>query len=360
MTEKLLAKTAEKMKRLAEVETLLHDPDLSKNLDRMKALGKELRELERVKELDERLRRVLQSTDEARQILLNHSDEADLVLMAQAEVEELVREKAVVLKDLEKLLVKRDPLDAKNVVVEIRAGTGGAEASLFASDIFRMYTRFAANEGFKAEILAQAATEAGGLREIIFSVSGDGAHGRFKYESGVHRVQRVPATEASGRIHTSAVTVAVLPEAEDVEVKIDPTHIKVDVFRSGGPGGQSVNTTDSAVRVTHVPTGLVVKCQDEKSQLKNKNKAMKILRARLYDLLRKEQQDVAASNRKSQIGSGDRSEKIRTYNFPERRVTDHRIGLTLHRLESILEGDMGEIVETLASKEREAQDAAGA
>ena len=243
----------------------------------------------------------------------------------------------------------KNPNDEKNVIIEIRAGTGGEEAGLFANDLFRMYTRYTENRNWKIEVLSHHATGVGGLKEIIALIHGKGAYSRFKYESGTHRVQRVPTTETQGRVHTSAVTVAVLPEAEEVELHIDPGEIKVDVYRATGPGGQSVNTTDSAVRLTHLPSGLVVTCQDEKSQLKNKNKAMKVLRARLYDRMIQEQNAERSKERKSQIGSGDRSGRIRTYNFSQGRVTDHRIGLTLYRLEDILQGALDEIIDGLTT-----------
>lgn len=251
------------------------------------------------------------------------------------------------------MLLPKDPKDNRNTIVEIRAGTGGEEAALFAADLYRMYVKYAERQEWKVDVMNSNPTGMGGFKEIIFLVEGDDAYGKLKYESGVHRVQRVPVTEASGRIHTSAASVAVLPEAEDVEVDIRPEDLKVDVFRSSGPGGQSVNTTDSAVRITHLPTNTVVTCQDEKSQLKNKNKALKVLKARLLDKAMAEQTAQIARDRKSMVGSGDRSEKIRTYNFPQGRVTDHRIGLTLYRLEDILVGEIDEFVEVLKKKEQE-------
>jgi peptide chain release factor 1 len=269
--------------------------------------------------------------------------------MAREEVRSLTLQKDGLENDLKKLLAPKDPNDEKNVIVEIRAGTGGEEAGLFASDLFRMYNRFAEKKNFKVEIMNHHPTGVGGLKEIIVMIHGKGAYSYLKFESGTHRVQRVPVTETQGRIHTSAVTVAVLPEAEDVELHIDPSEIKIDVFRATGPGGQSVNTTDSAVRLTHLPSGVVVTCQDEKSQLKNKNKAMKVLRARILDSIIREQEEKRSEERKSQIGDGDRSGRIRTYNFPQGRVTDHRIGLTLYKLESILQGEIDEIIEQLTT-----------
>jgi peptide chain release factor 1 len=251
------------------------------------------------------------------------------------------------------LLLPRDPNDAKNVIVEIRAGTGGEEAGLFVADLFRMYSRYADTKGFKVELLNSSPTGVGGLKEVIFSVTGENVFSDLKYESGVHRVQRVPATESSGRIHTSAASVAVLPEADEVDIAISPEDLRIDVFRSSGPGGQSVNTTDSAVRITHIPTGTVVSCQDEKSQLKNKNKAMKVLRARLLDHAVAQQQAKIASARKTMVGSGDRSEKIRTFNYPQNRVTDHRINLTLYKLTDVLAGDLSEFIAALHSKDQE-------
>jgi len=267
--------------------------------------------------------------------------------LAKEDVQDLQERSEKLEQDLKYLLVPKDPNDEKNIVLEIRAGTGGEEAGLFAADLFQMYSRYADSLGWKMEIMNKHVTGVGGLKEIIAMVHGKGAYSRLKYESGTHRVQRVPVTESQGRIHTSAVTVAVLPEAEEVDVKIDPEDIRVDVFRSTGPGGQSVNTTDSAIRITHLPTGIVVSCQDEKSQHKNRAKAMKVLRARLYDKMVSEQNEKISADRKSQVGSGDRSQRIRTYNFPQSRVTDHRIGLTLHKLEDILQGDIGDVIDAL-------------
>ena len=284
--------------------------------------------------------------------LVRNEKDAELVAMAKAEVEELEKERAKLEQDLPRLLLPADPLDHKNVIVEIRAGTGGEEAALFAGEMLRLYTKYAERHGWRPELLSTSEAGAGGLKEAVVQINGDGAYSKLKYESGVHRVQRVPQTEASGRIHTSAVTVAVLPEAEEIDVEIKPSDLQIDVFRSSGPGGQSVNTADSAVRIRHVPTGIVVQCQDERSQLKNKAKALKVLRARLLDIEIQEQERKLAATRKSQVSSGDRSAKIRTYNFPQGRVTDHRIGLTLYRLQDVLEGDIDELVDGLFNAEQ--------
>jgi peptide chain release factor 1 len=272
--------------------------------------------------------------------------------LAQAEVGALEGRQAVLEEDIKRLLLPRDPNDERNVFVEIRAGAGGDEAALFAADLVRMYQKYAERRRWKVEVMDASPTGVGGLKEAVLFVQGRGAWSRLKFERGVHRVQRVPATEASGRIHTSTVTVAVLPEAEEVDVKIDERDIKVDVYRASGPGGQGVNTTDSAVRITHLPTGLVVTCQDERSQLKNRAKALRVLRARLLERAQEEQAAAIAADRRSQVGTGERSERIRTYNFPQTRLTDHRIGLTLHRLPDVLEGDLDEIIEALAAAEQ--------
>jgi len=333
--------------RFQEIENLLGDPDIIKDQVTYQKHVREHAELNKIVTVYRAYKKVLADIEES-QALLQDGD-ADIEKLAREELAELRRREDELEQDLRLRLLPKDPNDEKNVVLEIRAGTGGEEAALFAADLFRMYGRYAENRNWKVEVLTQHPTGVGGMKEIIALVQGRGAYSALKYESGTHRVQRVPTTETQGRIHTSAVTVAVLPEAEDVEVEIDPVDLKVDVFRSSGPGGQSVNTTDSAVRITHLPSGLVVTCQDEKSQLKNKNKALKVLRARLLDQMTSEQDEERSQQRKNQVGSGDRSQRIRTYNYPQGRVTDHRIGLTLYRLESILQGDIQEIIQELTT-----------
>ncbi len=295
-------------------------------------------------------RSVLAHLGEARH-LLDESSDRELQELAQAEIHDLTQKQAALESELKRLLVPRDPNDDRSVFLEIRAGAGGDEAALFAADLARMYTKYAERQRWKVEVMDASPTGQGGLKEIILFVPGRGAWSRLKYERGVHRVQRVPVTESAGRIHTSTVTVAVLLEAEDVEVRVDDKDLKVDVYRSSGPGGQRVNTTDSAVRITHLPTGLVVTCQDERSQIKNRAKALRVLKARLLERAQQEQQAAIAADRRSQVGTGERSERIRTYNFPQARVTDHRIGLTLHRLPDVLEGDLDELVDALAAAE---------
>ncbi|MDH7500867.1 MAG: peptide chain release factor 1, partial [candidate division NC10 bacterium] len=303
-------------------------------------------ELAEIVEEYQQYRKVASAIEETKK-LLQESYDPELRELAEAELKELSQRLEVEKQRMQRLLLPSDPLDQKNIILEIRAGTGGDEAALFASDLMRMYSRYAESKGWKVEILSINQTGVGGVKEAILSIEGRGVYSHLKFESGVHRVQRVPITEASGRIHTSAVTVAVLPEAEEVEVEIDPKDLRIDVFRSTGPGGQSVNTTDSAVRITHLPTGMVVSCQDEKSQHKNRAKAMKVLRARLLDRLRAEQEAQISAARRQQVGTGDRSERIRTYNFPQGRVTDHRIGLTLYSLDTILEGELDPLVKAL-------------
>lgn len=333
--------------RFLELERLLSDPKIFQDREIYRKYSREHADLSKIVSVFRSYKQTLKELDDSRELLKDQ----DLAIkeMARAEIETLTLRKSRLEYDLKQLLLPKDPNDSKNVIIEIRAGTGGEEATLFAGDLFRMYNRYAENKNWKVEVMTHHPTDVGGFKEIIAMVHGKGAYSCFKYESGTHRVQRVPVTEAQGRIHTSAVTVAVLPEAEEVELTIDPSEVRVDVFRSTGPGGQSVNTTDSAVRLTHLPTGIVVSCQDEKSQLKNKNKGMKVLRARILDRMVREQEQKRSEERKSQIGDGDRSGRIRTYNFPQGRVTDHRIGLTLYKLASILQGEIDEIIEKLTA-----------
>ncbi len=331
--------------RFIDVEKLLSDPKIVQDREAYQKYVREHGELNKIVTVYRQYKQTLGALEESQELLKDADPE--IKELARDEIAGLTREKETLEVDLKRLLLPKDPNDSKNVILEIRAGTGGEEAALFAGDLFRMYSRYAENRAWKVEVMTHHPTGVGGLKEVIAMINGKGAYSVFKYESGTHRVQRVPTTEAQGRIHTSAVTVAVLPEAEEVDIAIDPAEIKVDVYRSTGPGGQSVNTTDSAVRITHLPSGLVVTCQDEKSQLKNKLKAMKVLRARLLDQMISEQNEKRSEERKSQVGTGDRSGRIRTYNFPQGRVTDHRIGLTLYKLESILQGELDEILDNL-------------
>lgn len=332
--------------RYTELEKLLSDPELLAQPKEYQKVAKEHADLSPLVEALRRYRKA-QHDMEANQDLLRHETDPEMRELIREDLNRLRTELEDTESALKRMLVPKDPNDEKNVILEIRAGTGGEEAALFAADLFRMYSRYAENRGWKVELLDVHPTGIGGFKEVIAAINGAGAFSRLKFERGVHRVQRVPETESQGRIHTSAVTVAVLPEAEEVDVAIDPNDLRVDVFRSSGPGGQSVNTTDSAVRITHLPTGLVVICQDEKSQHKNKAKAMKVLRARLLDIMRSEQEAKIAQERKSQVGSGDRSERIRTYNFPQNRVTDHRINLTLYKLEEVMMGALDDIIDPL-------------
>jgi peptide chain release factor 1 len=341
-------------KRYLELEKLLSDPQSLNQRDHWLNMSREMASITPVVELSRRLRAINKELDEAEE-MLDNSQEADMVDYLRSETDALREEKELLESEVKEHLIPKDPYDDKNVFIEIRAGTGGEEAALFAADLLKMYARFAEKHNFKVEIVDAHQTDIGGYKEVILGVEGEGAFSRLKFESGVHRVQRIPTTESSGRIHTSAATVAVLPEVEEVEVDINPQDLRIDTFCSTGPGGQSVNTTQSAVRITHVPTGVVVSCQDEKSQLQNKEKALRILRSRLLDKYISEQTAELAQTRKTMVGSGDRSERIRTYNFPQNRVTDHRINLTLHKLDFILAGDLDEIVEELAAGERAKQ-----
>ena len=337
--------------RSHQIERALADPSIFGQQAEYARLRKEHADIQEVVEKFAEYKDVLKRLGEARHILAEGGDR-ELAELAQTEIDELSARQTALEDELKKLVLPKDPNDDKNVFVEIRAGAGGDEAALFAADLARMYTKYAEAQRWKVEVMDSSPTGVGGLKDVILFIQGRGAWSRLKFERGVHRVQRVPVTEASGRIHTSTVTVAVLPEAEDVDVRVEEKDLRVDVYRSSGPGGQGVNTTDSAVRITHVPTGLVVTCQDERSQLKNRAKAMRVLKARLLERAQEEQQAAMAADRKSQVGTGERSERIRTYNFREGRVTDHRIGLTLHRLPAILEGDLDEIVDALAAAEQ--------
>ena len=352
MQERVLTRLRELERRFEQMNAELVRPEVIQDRSRYTALLKQHAELQEIVETYRRLSAIQTGVRDSRELL----DEADpeMRALAEEEIERLEAERRRLEERLLRLLLPRDPNDAKNVVLEIRAGTGGEEAALFAAEIFRMYQRYADKRGWKVEVMSESATGSGGLKEIVAVIEGRGAYSRLKYEGGVHRVQRVPETESAGRIHTSAVTVAVMPEAEEVEVQIDDKDLRIDRFCSSGPGGQSVNTTYSAVRVTHLPTGLVVSCQDEKSQHKNLAQAMRVLRARLYDMKLQQQQQERAAERRGMVGTGDRSEKIRTYNFPQNRVTDHRVHLTLHKLSEILDGDLDELLDgTIAAFEAE-------
>jgi len=346
LTRTMFDKLDEVEARFEEIRRKLADPEVLSDPDRLRELSREEHELEPIVATYRRYKETVKALDEAKQILEEEPDR-ELRELAEEEIRTLENRLEELTQELKLLLVPKDPQDAKNAIVEIRAGTGGDEAGLFAGDLFRMYSRYAERKGWSIEIMSSHPQDIGGFKEVIFLVRGKNAYGTLKYESGVHRVQRVPVTEASGRIHTSAASVAVLPEAEEVDVHIDPDDLRIDVFRSSGPGGQSVNTTDSAVRITHIPTGIVVTCQDEKSQHKNKAKALRVLRARLYERVLAEQRAKEVETRRSMIRTGDRSAKIRTFNFPQNRVTDHRIGLTLFRLQEILDGDLDELIEQL-------------
>jgi len=334
-------------KRYNDLNELLSDPKVIAQQSEFQKYAKEQSELTPIVNKFQDLQKFVKELEESKKILEEEQD-PEMLEMVEEDLGKVEIQKQKAEEDLKVLLLPKDPRDDHNVIVEIRAGTGGEEAALFSNDLFRMYSRYSEEKKWQVEILSSNLTGKGGFKEVIFNISGKGVYSRLKYEGGTHRVQRVPDTESQGRIHTSAVTVAVLPEVEDVDIKINPADIKIDVSRASGPGGQSVNTTDSAFRLTYVPTGMIVTCQDEKSQHKNREKAMKVLRARLYDEEQKKMHDEQASERKQQVGSGDRSERIRTYNFPQERVTDHRIGLTLHKLSAIMEGSLDEVLDVLS------------
>jgi peptide chain release factor 1 len=348
----------EKLARVAdrfdELDRLMADPAVVADYGRLNELAQERSELEELVETFRRFQRIEQQIAENK-VLVEDDSDPDMQTLAEMELEELTADHERLEAQLKTLLLPKDPNDEKNVIVEVRAGTGGEEAALFAGELHRMYERWAEAHGYKTELLSASESDMGGFKEVIFAVKGKGAYSRLKYESGVHRVQRVPVTESQGRIHTSAASVAVLPEVDDFEIEVKDNEIRIDIFRSSGPGGQSVNTTDSAVRITHLPTGIVISCQDEKSQLQNKIKAMRILRSRLYDLEEQRRMDEAGATRRQQIGSGDRSEKIRTYNFPQSRVTDHRVNKTVYRLDAVMNGDLDEFIDELAATDQAEQ-----
>ena len=346
------ARLEEMDNRIQELDRLLSDPENATNHQRIQALSRERASIEDLVTTYREFKDVGRELEESRSMLDDNLDE-EMKSFVKEEMATLEQRHGRLSSEIVEALVTGDLRDSKDVIMEIRAGAGGDEAALFASDLYRMYVRYAQNLGFHTEVLNTNDIGIGGLKEVVFEIKGKGAFGKFKYESGVHRVQRVPATESSGRIHTSTITVAVMSEMEDVEVNIDPDDLKIDIFHAGGSGGQNVNKVATAVRITHLPSGLVAVCQDERSQLKNKTKAMSVIRARLHDIEYRKQQEEVAEARRSQVGTGDRSEKVRTYNFPQDRITDHRIGLSIHNLPRVLEGEMGELVQALADKERE-------
>lgn len=334
-----------------ELSVMISDPSIMANQNEWRKLCKEHADLETIVTKYNEYKKTIEDLKDNKE-MLTAEDDADMREMMQEEVKSLANRKQELESEIQILLLPKDPNDDKNVFVEIRAGAGGDEAALFAANLFRMYTKYAEKERWKVEMMSSNETDIGGFKEVVFMIKGQGAYSKLKYESGVHRVQRVPDTESSGRIHTSTATVAVLPEVDDVEIEINEKDLKIDVFRASGNGGQCVNTTDSAVRMTHIPTGLVVSCQDEKSQLKNKEKALKVLKARLYEQAERERLAGIAEDRKSQVGSGDRSERIRTYNYPQGRITDHRIGLTLYKLDTFLNGDIDEVINALITEDQ--------
>jgi peptide chain release factor 1 len=337
--------------RYDHINELLSDPAVTSNMEKMISLSRERSDLEEIMTSYHNYEKIIRNIEGNKEIINSKADK-ELVELAELELQDLEVLKEKMEEEIKLLLMPKDPNDNKSIIIEIRAGTGGEEAALFAADLFRMYSRYAEIKGWKTELIDINYTGLGGLKEVVFSISGEGIYGELKFESGVHRVQRVPETEGSGRVHTSAASVVVLPEVEDVQVDINPNDLKIDIFRSGGAGGQNVNKVETAVRITHLPTGIVVQCQDERSQLKNRQKAMKVLRARLYDIKMKEQESEVSAQRKNMVKSGDRSDKIRTYNFPQNRVTDHRIGLTLYNLSEIVNGDLSELIEQLKLADR--------
>ncbi len=342
-------------KRYMELEKRMYEPDVVADPDRYQKVMKEYSAIEPVVKKYREYKAAQQTVKDSLAILEDSDSDAELRELASLELDEAKKQLPLLEEELKILLLPKDPNDDRNVIVEIRGGTGGEESSLFAYDLFRMYSMYAERRGYKIEVVSLNETGLGGYKEVSFIVSGQGAYSRFKFESGTHRVQRVPQTESSGRIHTSAVTVAVLPEADDVEVDINPNDLEIDTFRSSGAGGQHINKTSSAIRITHKPTGMVVECQDERSQYKNKDKAMKVLKSRLLKMEQDKQNEAIASDRRSQVGSGDRSEKIRTYNFPQSRVTDHRIGLTLYKLDEVMNGNLDEVIDPLVTARRAEQ-----
>lgn len=346
--------------RYDELTNQMADPDVLADPQRIQDIARERAELEDVVERYQTYQKLQTELDDALQ-MRDSEEDSDVVELAKEEISSLQPRVDSLLAELRELLIPRDPNDQKNVIVEIRAGTGGEEAALFAGDLFRMYTRYAERQRWQTEVIDTHETEMGGFREVVFEIRGRGAYSRLKYESGVHRVQRVPSTEANGRIHTSTATVAVLPEVDDVEIHINESDLRIDVFRSSGAGGQNVQKNSTAIRITHLPTGMVVTCQDERSQLKNRNKAMAVLRARLFDIEQSKVTQEIEASRRSQVGTGDRSEKIRTYNFPQDRLTDHRVGLSVHNLEGVLDGDLTNVIDALIAEDRrQAEDDAGA
>jgi peptide chain release factor 1 len=351
----MIKKLEELEKKYEELNKTLSDPNIMANQSKFQECAKMHSDISKAVLKYKQYKGIIKEIEENTKYYLEEKD-VEFKKLINEELEKLKEKKSNLEIELKEILFPKDPYDKKDCIVEIRAGAGGDEAALFAGDLFRMYSRFAENNGWNTEVMSSNPTGIGGFKEIIFSITGKDIYGKLKYESGVHRVQRVPVTESSGRIHTSTVTVAILPEAEEVELEISPNDLKIDRFRSTGPGGQSVNTTDSAIRITHIPTGMVVTCQDEKSQHKNKDKALKILRARLFDMAEREKHEKLALKRKSQVGTGDRSERIRTYNFPQNRITDHRIGLNLHNLEEVLEGNLKDLVDNLSEKLKKSSD----